>query len=200
MSSGTDTRRRIVDAARDLIYARSYSDVGVQSICGEAGVKKGSFYHFFPSKRDLTLAVVDELMATFRAHLGRAFEPDVPPMARFDRFVRLTYDLQRDLKAARGCTLGCPFGNLAVEMSTQDEILRRRLGAVFAELQGFLEQAVAEAVERGEMPPVDVKATAQAMFAFIEGVMLLAKTGNDPELILRLGPALREIRVAPERP
>jgi TetR/AcrR family transcriptional repressor of nem operon len=199
MSPATDTRQRIVDAARDLIYARSYADVGVQAICGEARVKKGSFYHFFPSKRDLTLAVVDELVETFRAHLARAFEPDLPPMARFERLIGLTYELQRDLKAAGGCMLGCPFGNLAVEMSTQDEVLRRRLDAVFGQLQGYFERTVADAVAAGEMPPVDVRATAQAMFAFLEGVILVAKTANDPDLIPRLGPAIRDIRVAAPR-
>jgi TetR/AcrR family transcriptional repressor of nem operon len=81
MDSRTDTRQRLIDSARDLIYARSYSDVGVQEICDRAGVRKGSFYHFFPSKRDLTLAVLDQFQAFFRQEiLGRAFTGDLPPL------------------------------------------------------------------------------------------------------------------------
>ena len=30
MDTRTDTRQRLIDSDRDLIYARSYSDVGVQ--------------------------------------------------------------------------------------------------------------------------------------------------------------------------
>ena len=61
MTQVHDTKQRLLDTAQKLFYARSYEDVGVQEICQEAGVKKGSFYHFFPSKRDLTLAILDEL-------------------------------------------------------------------------------------------------------------------------------------------
>ena len=60
MTQVRDTRQRLLDTAEKLFYARSYEDVGVQEICREAGVKKGSFYHFFPSKRDLTLAILDD--------------------------------------------------------------------------------------------------------------------------------------------
>ena len=195
MQETTDTRRRIVEAARDLIYSRSYSDVGVQAICAEAGVKKGSFYHFFPSKRDLTLAVVDELLVLFRQRLEQAFVQEVPPMERLDHFVRSTYELQRALKLEGGAMLGCPFGNLALEMSTQDEVIRCRLDRVFSELQGYFERALAEALDRGDLATLDVEATAEAMFAYMEGVMLMAKTRNDPDLILKLGPAVRAIRV-----
>lgn len=61
MTNGQDTRQRIITSARDLIYGRSYAGVAVAEICARAEVKKGSFYHFFPSKQDLSLAVIDEL-------------------------------------------------------------------------------------------------------------------------------------------
>jgi TetR/AcrR family transcriptional repressor of nem operon len=195
MMSGTDTRQRIIDAARDLIFARSYADVGVQAICEQARVKKGSFYYFFRSKQELTLSVVEDLVALFRGMLGEAFSASVSPLERLQRMVRATYEMQRDLKDAHGCVLGCPFGNLAVEMSTQDEVLRRRLDGVFSDVVGYFEQALQEAADVGELPGVDVAATAQAMFAYMEGLMLLAKTRNDPQLLLRLGPAVANIRV-----
>src|SRR5690348_13640199 len=53
------TRDRIVHAAARLILARSYQVVGVNEICEVASVQKGSFYHFFPSKTDLAIAVID---------------------------------------------------------------------------------------------------------------------------------------------
>jgi TetR/AcrR family transcriptional repressor of nem operon len=36
------------------------------------------------------------------------------------------------------------------------------------------------------------------MIAYIEGVMLMAKTRNDPEVIKTLMPAVLEIRIAPQ--
>ena len=40
------------------MYARGCTAVGVDEICRQAGVHKGSFYHFFPSKQALILAVL----------------------------------------------------------------------------------------------------------------------------------------------
>jgi len=54
MNAQLDTYDRILLAARELIHARSYAEVGVAAICDQAQVKKGSFYHFFPSKQALT--------------------------------------------------------------------------------------------------------------------------------------------------
>ena len=59
MHTDMDTQKRILDSASELIHARSYADVGVSAICEHAGVKKGSFYHFFRSKQELTLTVLD---------------------------------------------------------------------------------------------------------------------------------------------
>ena len=61
MSKGYETRQRLLDSAQELMYSRSYSDVGVQEICKDAKVQKGSFYHFFPSKSALTVEVLEQL-------------------------------------------------------------------------------------------------------------------------------------------
>ena len=60
MENTTDTRQRIIDVAKSRFHSRSYADVGVKEICDNARVQRGSFYHFFPSKRDLILAVIEE--------------------------------------------------------------------------------------------------------------------------------------------
>lgn len=184
----TDSRQRIINSARDLIYARSYSDVGVQEICEHAEVKKGSFYHFFPSKRDLTLAVLDQLQIMFRDEvISKALSKDIPPLARITRFFDLASDFQAQIKANTGRMYGCPFGNLASELSTRDEPIRIKIDQIFRDTETPFAQTLAEAVNKGDLPDIDTVAAAQSLFAYIEGVMLVAKTRNDPELIRKLG-------------
>jgi hypothetical protein len=43
MEFATDTRQRLINSARELMFARSNSAVGVQEICTSTGVQKGSF-------------------------------------------------------------------------------------------------------------------------------------------------------------
>jgi len=188
MEATTDTRQRIITSARELMYARSYSEVGVQEICTNAGVQKGSFYHFFPSKRDLTLAVLDQLDTYFRTEvLGKAFARDIPPLQRINRFFELLYLGQNAMKAATGQLYGCPFGNLACEMSTQDEAIRKKIDHFFQAAEQPIAAALTEAIEQGDLPAIDPVAAARAIFAYAEGAMLVAKTRNDPELLRELG-------------
>ena len=196
MSSQTDTRTRILHSARELIYTRSYADVGVAEICKQAGVQKGSFYHFFPSKQDLVLAILDEVFAELDTELfNRAFHAGLPPLERLRQLPLLVAAYQDAMKAGSGHMPGCPFGNLALEMSTRDEAIRSKADSMFCNMEAYFRQALEEARDAGEIGVVDIEATAQAMLGYLEGIMLLAKTRNEPELIRRLGPALADIRI-----
>ncbi len=87
MDTSIDNRQRLLDAAQVLIYASSYHEVGVQQICDHAGVRKGSFYHLFPSKQQQALLALDQAHANMRNSLiNKAFTPDLPPLARIERF------------------------------------------------------------------------------------------------------------------
>lgn len=196
MNPGHDTRQRILESARDLIYASSYAEVGVAAICNSAGVKKGSFYHFFPSKRELTLAVIDEFLVDFKQRIySKAFDPSLSPMSRFRKLAEVAYHFQKEIAESTGHTLGCPFGNIAVEMSTQDEVLRRKVDTIFDQMEALIRENLSAAVEQGEIGAIDIDATASAMIAYLEGIMMMAKTRNDPELIRTLMPAMADIRI-----
>lgn len=198
MDASADTRQRIVDSARALMTSRSYADVGVAAICAEAGVSKGSFYHFFPSKRELMLAVLDSGFDRLKSGLlDKAFAEDVGPMERLQRFAALNTQYQAGFFRDTGAVPGCPFGNLAAEQAGQDELLRSRVARVFARLRGLLRETLEQAVAAGEIGVIDTDATAEAMLAYVEGVILLAKTANDPAMMQRLLPTMVDIRIPP---
>ncbi len=196
MHPTVDTQQRILDAAHELIYSRSYADVGVAAICEQAGVKKGSFYHFYPSKRDLTLSVLDAHYPEIKEHLvKRAFANDIPPLARIERFGQVAYEFQKQVAHDTGRVRGCLFGNLATELATQDEPIRLRIEQIFASMQQGLRAVLDEAVTTGDVQDIDVEVTAQAMLAYFEGVMLLAKSQNNVEILRQLLPAMAQIRI-----
>ena len=197
MQPSPDTQQRILDTARELFFSRSYADIGVAAICEQAGVKKGSFYHFYPSKQALTLAVLDAHYIDLKAKLiDQAFAEDVAPMARLQRFSELAYQFQKQISNATGHVLGCPFGNLSTELSTQDEEIRLRIAQVFKNLQRLIAGVLRQAQQQATLASdVDCDATAQAILAYFEGVLLLAKNQNDAEVIRTLLPAAAQIRI-----
>src|SRR6516162_9126905 len=57
--ASTQTKERILAAAKELFLARGYAATTVDAICEKAELTKGSFYYFFDSKEDLGLAVLE---------------------------------------------------------------------------------------------------------------------------------------------
>jgi TetR/AcrR family transcriptional regulator, transcriptional repressor for nem operon len=196
MNNIKDTRQRIIEVAKTRFHNRSYADVGIKEICDMASIQKGSFYHFFPSKRDLVVAVIDEFAIDWaNGFVAEAFDPALPPMDRIDYVIDAAYYWQKSNKDLNGHIPGCLFGNLALEISTQDDVLRAKLNAVFTSAKDRFRDTLDEAVEQGIIDPLDSDATAAAMLAYLEGLILLAKAENDPEVIYCLGSALKKIRI-----
>lgn len=197
MAPSNDTKQRILASARELIYSRSYSDVGVAAICTHAGVKKGSFYHFFASKQELTLEALDTFYINMKEQvIDQAFVEDIPPLSRLVRLAQLAYEFQKHIKDETCHILGCPFGNLATELATQDEPIREKIDHIFRKLQANFTEVLQKAIVAGDVHQIDVNATAQAMLAYFEGVLLMAKTQNDAEVIRQLLPAMADIRIS----
>jgi AcrR family transcriptional regulator len=57
------TRTRILDAAAEAFADHGYAATGVDEICRRAGLSKGGFYHHFPSKQALFLALLEQWLA-----------------------------------------------------------------------------------------------------------------------------------------
>ena len=195
MSKGQETRQRLLDSAQELMYSRSYSDVGVQEICKDANVQKGSFYHFFSSKSALTVEVLEQLKMQMIEHiLLPAFAKDLTPSKRFERFIEYAYQYQLQLKKDYGYVLGCPMGNIALEMSTQDESIRKKVETLFESIFHVFVDVLDDAKQAGEIDSdADTVELAQVALAYGEGVLLLAKTKNDPEVIRHLLPHVAKL-------
>lgn len=62
-------REDIVSCARELFEEKGLSRTSVQSIADRMGVARSLFYHYFPSKEELTAAVLDTYVEEFIASL-----------------------------------------------------------------------------------------------------------------------------------
>lgn len=189
MGRTSDAEERLVEQAALLWHARSYADVGVNEICDAAGVRKGSFYHFFASKRDLALAVIDDQHRRRQEYVVRPAMVSDSPMERLRLMVENALaDLRRQTERL-GVVSGCPFGNLAVELSTIDEVVRARLDDLFEHQVATIRRELEEAVAVGEIPPdTDADTSARALLAYFEGVMAASKAASDVSVAERLAP------------
>ena len=195
MGRTSNAKENIIESAIELIGSRSYNAVGVQELCDHAGVKKGSFYHFFPSKRDLTIEALDHMWKMFKGELLEpVFNSDMKAKEKFQSLLDKSHNYQTAAMDCKGCVTGCGIGNLALELSTQDEQIRLKIEEIFKEWAQYLENLIIDAINEGDLPvDTDPHSTAQAILAYVEGLSLLGKTFNDPEMISRLGEGLTQL-------
>jgi TetR/AcrR family transcriptional repressor of nem operon len=70
--AASETRAKLLDAARDVIRAKGYAGSTVDDICAAAGVTKGSFFHYFDSKEELGVAAIERFGAMAATLFGNA--------------------------------------------------------------------------------------------------------------------------------
>lgn len=179
MGRVSDARERLLEAMMELIWTGSYGRTSVDHICERAGVKKGSFYHFFESKSSLAVAALDHSWAEYRDELDGFFSPEVAPLERILSCFRDFRREQQELLEKHGRVLGCPIHSLGAEVCTTDPPLRDRLQSILDEFLTYYEAAIIEGQTRGEVVPGDPGLLARMVFAYSEGLLLHARMKNE---------------------
>ncbi|MDG1287908.1 MAG: TetR/AcrR family transcriptional regulator [Rickettsiales bacterium] len=188
MSPRRNTKEIILQKAMMLFWENSYESVGVERICQEADVQKGSFYHFFSSKETLAVELVEWLTEMLEEEfLKPAFTSDKPAMQKFQDYfmsVKARAEAYQDGDDEGICYPGCPIGNLISEMSTKSEPIREKLELVVKLQIGYFAQAISQGQKEGSiietMPAQDL---AMLFSATWQGAEVIGKAHNNCELI-----------------
>jgi TetR/AcrR family transcriptional repressor of nem operon len=181
-----DSKLRLLRTAHELIWRQSYGSVGVDQICEQSRVKKGSFYHFFRSKSELTVAAYEFHWDQIRLALDRIFSKQVPPLERLEAHFANIRRNQTEHFEKNGRVLGCPFASLGSELSTQDEAIRLMAQQISERKCGYLETTLRDAVEAGDIPRQDPILLAQELHFYIVGLIQEAKISNKLSVLDRM--------------
>lgn len=186
MGRKSDSRRRLMDAAHELIWGYSYGAVTIEAICERAGVKKGSFYYFFDSKSDLAMAAISAWWEERKALIAEVFKPEVPPLERIRKYIDYVSRSQLAAYEKNGQVLGCPIFSLGSEICTQDERIRALVQEILSRGARLFEEAIRDAQAAGDIEGNDSVLQARLLWAFYEGTLTRARIENNPELLRRL--------------
>jgi TetR/AcrR family transcriptional regulator, transcriptional repressor for nem operon len=181
-----ESKLRLLQTAHELIWRQSYGSVGVDQICEHSHVKKGSFYHFFRSKSELTVAAYEYHWEQSRPALDRIFSAERAPLERLEAYFDHIRQNQIQHFRAYGRVLGCPFASLASELSTQDEAIRRMAQQISERKCRYLEMTLLDSMKTGEIPQQDARFLALELHFYIAGSIQEAKISNDPDVLNRM--------------
>jgi TetR/AcrR family transcriptional repressor of nem operon len=175
MGRTSNARLRLMEAVLELIWTSSYGSTTVDLICEKAGVKKGSFYHFFGSKCDLAAEALAADWRNCRPTLDSLFSPTTPPLQRLRDFCRSTRLRQSQQKKRCGRVLGCPLFTLGAEVCPQEPKLRKVIQGILECHRKYLESAIRDAQAGGLVRVSDPAKAARMVFAYYEGLLTQAR-------------------------
>lgn len=173
-----DTRRAILDTAQRIMAHKGYAAVGINEILIEAGVPKGSFYHYFGSKDAFGEAMMKAYFTDYLADMDRIFaEAGLTSAQRLMKYWERWYGMQR----FDDCQGKCLTVKLGAEVSDLSKSMRLALAEGTTEIIDRLERIIGSGAEDGSLTIAgNARTVATSLCHMWIGASIMAKIHRQP--------------------
>ena len=170
-----NTKVTLLMAAEELTGARGFDGFSYADLADIVGIRKASIHYHYPTKGDLSLALITRYRAAFTERLAGISQEDSRASSRLLGYL----DLYRD--SAQGGRALCLCVALSVTQSALPDASRAQLTGFHVDVAQWLETVFRLARSDGSIRAVtDPKAEAQAALALVEGAQIMARAATDP--------------------
>ena len=159
-----ETRGRIMDAAVRKFAIAGYDAASVDDICAEAGVSKGAFYHHFPTKQSIFLALMQGWLATIDLGL-EAVRAETAP----ETFIKMTNLLPGVFAAAED---RLPMFLEFWLQASRDETVWKAVIAPYHHYQEHFARLINDGIVEGSLKPTNSQVAAQVIVSLAVGLVL----------------------------
>jgi TetR/AcrR family transcriptional repressor of nem operon len=176
-------REDILKSGLKVMFQSGYQGASVRDICAAAGAPHGSFTNHFRSKEAFAREVLDRYFDNLKGYVKEAFDDkSLPPRQRLKRYLDIISGVLEADKWSRGCLIG----DFSLQTTSESELLRERLEAIFQEWCAPFAACIAEAQTAGEIDSTfDPMELAEFLLASWEGAILRMKVERSPAALDR---------------
>lgn len=175
-----DTRQHLLDTGRIILAEQGFSSVGLSTLLQQAGVPKGSFYHYFKSKEHYGQALLEDYFSTYLQEMETLLgQSGIGAKERLFNYFSLW--LQRFTPEQGRCD--CLVVKLSAEVADLSEAMRLTLKEGTERVMARLMDCIDEAIAEGSVPAQDVRTLASNLYQLWLGASLLTKLRRDDEQI-----------------
>lgn len=174
------TRQELLSAAAHEFATQGFTGANINRISLAAGFAKGTVYNYFPSKRDLMLALIDEIGALHTDFIISQVEPETDPTARMKQFFSAGFGFVEQYPEQAQVAISAVYG---FDQEFKEQIYQAYQG-LFSLL---IDDIVGYGVERGDFAGTNPDtAAALLMSIYLGGSSLYSPDGGvwfDPEKV-----------------
>ena len=158
-------RAQLLRAARKVFRAKGYDGATVSEIVREAGVAQGTFYLYFPSKKDAAVSLRDGLMETMAQAGATAMESRTSFEDRLESLIAASFKVARkNTDLFRLAFIGADETQPELHsQSPEHALILRVITALFR-----------DAVDAGEMEAMDPEIAARLATGLLQHAMIEA--------------------------
>ncbi|MGK0521514.1 MAG: TetR/AcrR family transcriptional repressor of nem operon, partial [Planctomycetota bacterium] len=173
----TASRTRLLDAGAELFGKKGFNGCGLSEILAQAGVPKGSFYHYFASKEEFGVVLIERTRDEFLAELGPLIgDRKKAPLAR----LRSMFEYIREQCSESGPTSECLISKLALETGSLSEPVHAAVKCSYQQWSALLAQVLREAQAAGEVDAKhDADRLANVLVMLWEGAAIRMQIDRD---------------------
>ena len=170
-----EMREHILASAQRLVQQRGFNGFSYADIADEVGIRKASLHHYFPTKTDLGLALIEVYSGQVDSELLRINGSSLQADAKLAAYAAL---YRGSLQADRMCLCGM----LASESLTLDTAMLPSLKRFFARNTEWLTEVLAAGKSQQLFALSGTAADhARVLLSALQGAMLIARATGDNE-------------------
>lgn len=138
-------RTDVLEKAMNVFWRTGYSATSVTDLVNATKLKPGSLYGAFQSKRGLFLEVIDTYAARSLNRVSSVMEDAETPLKGIEQFFKCFCDDLVNDRLGKGCLMV----NTMLELATEDDEIRERVGGYLSQVETYFTKALTQAQEQG---------------------------------------------------